>query len=117
MTIRVDANLLRLAHMAISKEETRYYLNGVHIEPHPVRGAILVATDGHRMVVIHDADAECDEDVIVKLPGYALAQCKLPRSLLSEKRIATIDKASRTATVGHQRVARGEVGAVAVREE
>lgn len=102
MTIQVNANMLRLAHMAISKEETRYYLNGVHVEAHPVKGALLVATDGHRMVVIHDADGQCDEHVIVKLPGYALAQCKLPRSLLSEKRVAKIDVAAKSATISHQ---------------
>ena len=40
-----------------SKEEGRYYLNGVSIEPHPAEGAILVATDGHRMGVLHDPTA------------------------------------------------------------
>ena len=58
MTIRVNADLFKLVHAAISKEETRYYLNGVFIEPHPVGGAVLVATDGHRMLVAHDEKGE-----------------------------------------------------------
>ena len=39
-----------------SSEETRYYLHGVHIEPH-AEGAILVATDGHTLAAILDRDA------------------------------------------------------------
>lgn len=39
---------LRAVSFAISTEETRYYLNGVHM--HPVEGGVmLVATDGHRL--------------------------------------------------------------------
>lgn len=39
-----------------SSEETRYYLTGVHIGPHP-EGAILVATDGHTLAAMLDRDA------------------------------------------------------------
>ena len=35
-----------------SDEETRYYLKGVAIQPAPVPGAYLVATDGHAMGVM-----------------------------------------------------------------
>jgi hypothetical protein len=75
MTISVRADLFRLAYSAVSTEETRYYLNGVRIEPHPVKGALLVSTDGQRMVCIYDVDATCDEQAIVQLPKYALALC------------------------------------------
>lgn len=50
----VSADLFRRAMMAQSTEETRYYLNGVHIEPCPEGGALLVATDGHRLLVFRD---------------------------------------------------------------
>ena len=44
---------MALAHHCISTEETRYYLNGVHLCRHPERGTLRsVATDGHRMAVI-----------------------------------------------------------------
>lgn len=39
-----------------SSETTRYWLGGVHIEPH-AEGAIMVATDGHTMAAILDRDA------------------------------------------------------------
>jgi hypothetical protein len=53
----VRAGYLLATEPFISKEETRYYLRGIHIEPHPRTGAILVATDGHTMSCIHNVDA------------------------------------------------------------
>lgn len=76
MIVSVDANLFRLAYRAVSTEQTRYYLNGVHIAPHPQEGAFLVSTDGHRMIVIHDPKGVAGGAVIVKLPRFALAECK-----------------------------------------
>lgn len=42
--ITVDANLFRLAYAAVAVDEMRPYLKGVCIEPHPVKGAIMVST-------------------------------------------------------------------------
>lgn len=112
MTIRVSAELFNLAYFAVSKEETRYYLNGVHIEPHPVKGALLVSTDGHRMVCIHDADAECDEDAIVQLPSYVRTLCvsKKGKGLDVDRPILEVSKADNRATVVLERVnAKGSV--------
>lgn len=47
-------DLLRRAHLVIAKNDVRYYLNYVLIEPHPTEGALLISCDGHRMLVIHD---------------------------------------------------------------
>lgn len=76
MKTTVDANLFRLVWTTVSKEETRYYLNGVSIEPHPEKGALLVSTDGHRLLVAYDENGHCEEKIIVKLPKYALQECK-----------------------------------------
>lgn len=54
--------LFAAAARFMSTEAARYYLNGVHIEPGPDGGAILVAIDGHRMFVAHDQDATLDLD-------------------------------------------------------
>lgn len=43
--IEIPVDLLKAAHACVSTEETRYYLNGVFVDP---RGW-LVATDGHRL--------------------------------------------------------------------
>lgn len=74
--INVDANLFRLVYTTVSTEETRYYLNGVHIEPHPTAGAILVSTDGHRATIAYDHSGVCDRHVIIQLPKGALSRCK-----------------------------------------
>lgn len=50
----VSADLFKRAMAAISKEETRYYLNGVFVQACDHGGALLVATDGRRMLVLRD---------------------------------------------------------------
>lgn len=73
--IRVNARLFAAAAICISTDETRYYLTGVRIEPHPEKGALLVATDGHRLIVIHDVEGECSKAAIVSLPKEMAAAC------------------------------------------
>lgn len=63
--IRVNARYFHAALVAVSKEETRFYMGGVYIQPHPEKGALLVATDGHRLICIHDEDAICTKSAIV----------------------------------------------------
>lgn len=65
--ISVSANLFRAAAECVSTEETRYYLNGVYVSPHPKKGVLLVATDGHRLMCIHDEDGKCDKAQIIGL--------------------------------------------------
>lgn len=77
MTAIVNANLFRIVSDFISTEATRYYLNGVLIQKHQLKGVNLVATDGHRMMVIHDEDGETTlEDVIVRLDKATMNACK-----------------------------------------
>ena len=64
--VRLDA-LLRVRPF-VSTEETRYYLNGVYVHPHPEGGAVCVATDGHRLGVRRDSDGIAPEPQIVTLP-------------------------------------------------
>ncbi|WP_024517000.1 hypothetical protein [Bradyrhizobium sp. Tv2a-2] len=73
--LRFNANLFRIAFACASGEETRYYLQGVFVEPHPWRGVTLTATDGTRLVSIHDEHGKADEKAIVNL-GDMLKQCK-----------------------------------------
>jgi len=52
-----------------SKEETRYYLHGASFEAAPDGGAVIAATDGHRLGVSHDHDGLVLESVIARLPA------------------------------------------------
>ncbi len=56
-SIVVASKYVAIMEAFVSTEEVRYYLTGIYIERHPVCGVIMVATDGHRMAVIHDKDA------------------------------------------------------------
>lgn len=69
--IQVAASLFRAASEFQSKEEVRYYINGVYVQPHPDGGAVMVGTDGHRMLVAHDKEGVCTKPAIVQLEAAA----------------------------------------------
>ncbi len=74
---RLSADLFRRAQSCVSTEETRYYLNGVAVEACAGGGAVLVSTDGHRMICLRDAEAEVSgPDVIVAIDKATLAVLK-----------------------------------------
>lgn len=70
--IDVDMNYFRAAAECQSTEETRYYLNGVYVTPHPEKGAMLTATDGHRLICLHDESGKCSAAKIVKVDPKAI---------------------------------------------
>ncbi|WP_345848186.1 hypothetical protein [Shewanella algae] len=59
-----------------AKDDVRYYLNGFHIKPHPDKGVILTATDGHRIVTIHDIEGESNGEYIFPISKQLLAAAK-----------------------------------------
>lgn len=62
---KVSAELLHLALQFAAKNDTRYYLGGVHIRAGST-GSIIEATDGHTCCILHDDSGESgDKDVIV----------------------------------------------------
>lgn len=67
---KVSAKAFAAAMLAVSTEETRYYLNGVLIEPNPAGGVTVVATNGHILIAIHDADGETNGAWICPVPSY-----------------------------------------------
>lgn len=73
--IRFSAPLFLAASTCQSTEETRYYLNGVYVEP-AKNGVTLTATDGHRLIHISDESGHCDEPAIVRILGDVLKTCK-----------------------------------------
>lgn len=86
--INVNARLFRAAYNCVSTEQTRYYLNGVFIEKHPTEGVLLVATDGHRLIVVHDASGSIEgASQIVKLDKTALGICKAGRGEAGDRRL------------------------------
>src|SRR5882724_168719 len=64
----IKAEYVRLIQPFISQEDFRYYLNGFAIEPHPNKGVVIVATDGHKLGAFHDESGACDSKMIGALP-------------------------------------------------
>lgn len=63
---------LGLTSFCVSTEETRYYLNGVHLCRKPGQSSLrAVATDGHRMAVV-DGGIDAPEGVSAILPMVAI---------------------------------------------
>lgn len=81
----VSADLFRRVALARSDESIRYYLKGVYITPHAERGALLVATNGHWLVVIHDQDAIVEGSAIVSLNKQLMAALKSSRDDIGSK--------------------------------
>ncbi|MBN8294958.1 hypothetical protein JI664_23505 [Rhodobacter sp. NTK016B] len=63
----VDAELFMHVRRAAGSDDSRYYLQGVFIEPIPEGGAWLVATDGFIMLVARDATAHAPAPALVSL--------------------------------------------------
>lgn len=57
-TIEINKGALAAVSLFSSKKDVRYYLQGVYVETGP-KGAILVATNGHAMGILHVAD-DCE---------------------------------------------------------
>lgn len=87
----VNANLFRIAALAQSREETRYYLNGVFVEPHAIKGVTMTATDGHVLVSIYDETGTCEKPVIVQLAKAALQSCKAAKKDIEPRRLVMSD--------------------------
>jgi len=61
----VSAEIIRRAMLVRSAEETRYYLTGVHVSPHPEGGAYVVGTDGSVLAIFHDEKAHVVGQAII----------------------------------------------------
>lgn len=62
---RVNPRYFAAINLFAADKDVRYYLCGVRIEPHPEKGVVLIATNGHVMGVAHDPDGFCSEPIIV----------------------------------------------------
>lgn len=112
--IRFNANLFRIAFSCASNEEARYYLRGVFVEPHHEKGVTLSATNGHKLISIHDESGSADESAIINL-GDALKQCKAKRGFVRQVAIGTGEnEATIYEAREHERAAEMEFQRVAI---
>jgi DNA polymerase-3 subunit beta len=57
LKVTLNIRALRATLVAVSTEETRYYLNGINLEFTP-DGVVMAATDGHRMIILRQPYGE-----------------------------------------------------------
>lgn len=63
----LDASLFMRVRRAVGRDESRFYLRGVYVEPKAEGGSWLVATDGTSMLVASDASAVSPHAAIIDL--------------------------------------------------
>lgn len=78
MKTKFNIEYLPMLAAFAAKNDVRYFLNGFHVKPHPEKGVILTATDGHCLINIHDEDGFSDGEV-----------CEIKSSMLVKKEIGT----------------------------
>ncbi len=76
MKVKFNREYLPILASFMAVNDVRYYLNGFHVKPHPEEGVILTATDGHRLVTIHDKKGLCDGEYILPISKPLLAAAK-----------------------------------------
>lgn len=67
MIARVNSMAIKVAFPFAAKDDIRYYLNGINIRPLDDGSAMLVATDGHRYVVVRDQIGYCEKEITVRI--------------------------------------------------
>lgn len=75
VALRIDAGVLGFAAEFISTEGTRYYLNGVYVEP-AKEGVIAVATDGARLIAVTDPKGFIERPAILRAERGVWAKCR-----------------------------------------
>ena len=65
--VSVPADVFAAVALFRAHEDVRYYLDGVMVEPCPEGGCMIVATEGHRLAVIHSPEARADRPRILRV--------------------------------------------------
>lgn len=92
--MKLSANAVRLAYAFAAKEDIRYYLNAVSIEPAESGGALITASNGHRLTQVLDRDATNVQAMILSLDKASQAVLKRGAWVsteFDEKRIAILN--------------------------
>jgi hypothetical protein len=72
MIARVSAAAVRIVFPFIAQQDVRYYLGGINIRPLEDEGVMVVATDGHRYIVVRDPTGYAEREMIVTISKDAL---------------------------------------------
>jgi DNA polymerase III sliding clamp (beta) subunit (PCNA family) len=81
MIARVNAMAIKVAFPFMAQNDIRYYLNGINIRPLDDDSVMIVATDGHRYVVIRDQHGYAEKEIIVSVKKDGLKSCNAKSTL------------------------------------
>ena len=69
---RISAAAVRMVFPFVAQQDVRYYLNGINIRPLADNSVMVVATDGHRYLVVRDSKGFAERELIVSLSKDAM---------------------------------------------
>lgn len=72
MIARVSAAAVKMVFPFVAQQDIRFYLNGINIRPLEDGTAMIVATDGHRYIVVRDPHGYVEREIIVGVNKDAL---------------------------------------------
>ena len=71
--ITTNPAAVRVAQAFCAVKDARAYTKGIHIQTYSAGGIVLTATDGRKLIQVHDANGECSSPVILELTKPALS--------------------------------------------
>lgn len=69
---RVNSVAIKAAFPFIAEDDVRFYLCGVNIRPLDDGSAMIVATDGHRFIIVRDPNGYAETEVIARVSKDAV---------------------------------------------
>lgn len=94
MKLNIKARLVAAVAQFKASNDIRYYLNGVYVEPGPLGGVIIVATNGHAMGAWLDETGEIERPAILRVRAKLQAACQgadTKRLFIIDDRLAVVD--------------------------
>lgn len=88
LVIEFDAKGLPPVAFFQAKNDIRYYLNGIHVQPHPTApGVVVMAADGHRAAMFYDPEGKASRAATLTVSRDLVTACKKPSKLPQVRRI------------------------------
>jgi hypothetical protein len=89
--VYIRADYFGIAASVRPKTDVRYYLEGVCVEP-AESGAIMVCTDGHRMIAMRDREGICNAPVILRVDSRLIQDCNKKYGKVARHVILTAER-------------------------
>lgn len=67
MIARINAVAVKLVYPFAATNDIRYYLNGINIRPLDDGSVMIVATNGHRYIVVRDPHGYAEREIVVSI--------------------------------------------------